>query len=348
MLKYLKPSTLSLYLRKFSGWGTPLRKARRTYLILRLTKCTVIILLGCLGPFLSRVSMAQPFHGMDCYAGFHSKFPVKRFLRQYPEGLKRPGISLLFGTFGKNTQILEDYVTRFGAERHLIYIYFSNECSRRMGWKLRYEFLPTLSCKDYTFNLEKRLIDRQVRHHAQQIIRMLEPFIQPTTTLVVATGLESSMTDKAHMILANLIREEFNALCQIKRCRLLLSRNPSAPIVTNRAGAELIEIHGRFPNGDVFNMDGWSIKFGDHPDFFQATALNEAKGHFRNANLFGKFAVFGWSATQQGVYGLRNFGVKVPHRKRHFVVTDAAIPEAQTLLRRSSYGLQALASTADD
>ena len=80
--------------------------------------------------FIPIIAIAQESTvGMAFYSIQNKTFPCEKALKVY-DGIKKPALMFLWGTFGDNLSCVEKFVDL--PQKHKeVYIHFSNECCRR-------------------------------------------------------------------------------------------------------------------------------------------------------------------------------------------------------------------------
>lgn len=257
------------------------------------------------------------FCGISAYACMHQDFPTKAFLRQFPEGMKNPCVSVLCGTFGRNRRTLDAFLSKFVGRRTLIQFHISNGPSRRSGRLGKGSFAAGLSVSEFNRVWEAGG-NRKLLRQLDRFIDRILPF--PASMVLVCPELEDNMTDLAWQQFAQAVRD---------RCSLKIVRNPC---MGGRSldGADFKEVHGLRPAAkkELANLDGVSINFGDGEKQYLEWCSPAEAGRWLQ-RCAGK-AAFLWSANQQGL----GTGKKPPppHKEREFVVTEKAISGMRAIL----------------
>lgn len=271
------------------------------------------------------------YTGISAYASMHPEFPVGRFLRQFPDDIKYPAISVLSGSFGWDSQIIERFVKKFADRPHLIEIFLANGCARRRGQKEAGSLASEYSIAAFNralTNGEKRLREKVARR-ITKIQKHIFSYGNPNTRFVLALELEDNMSDAAAENFVGLVRKLVPTIPVLRNPLKSSASQGSADYFERHAGG-----WSSLKRGMFYNMDGLSVDYDDGENFFQPFSFKIARDLMRGSRAT---ATFIWSARQQGYpIGFEGWENVPAKRSRTFVVTDRAIEGARWLLSEES------------
>jgi hypothetical protein len=237
--------------------------------------------------------------GISAFAILNANFPIAKFLEQYPSGVKNPAIAVLLLHFGRKAKNLKAFCDKFKDRKHLVEMH--------LGFR---DFTDSELLKMTAAT--KRKIDAKIKE-AKRVMRVAG---NDNTVWIVSPILEDTNSFKAWQVYARIVRKELSL--PIVRCT----------IGTSAKGGRFEEKHGKNPcfsrdkKRCIANPDGVSINYGGKEKYDRQLSESQAM-NYKNS-MRGRFAVFTWSADQQGLGGTTNYQ-KPPIDKRKYVVTDAAI-----------------------
>lgn len=263
--------------------------------------------------------------GLSAYGICSPTFPVKRFMRCFPENIEYPAIAILYGTFGYSKKGIKAFCAAFADRKHLIECHISNECSRRTG-RQGNQILPNLNVAGYQNWLEHQLPvlrRKPIKERVDEVLAFLKPVTNSNTIITLSPGLESDLHGQALDILNSMV-------LKMSQKKIVYSANGSAD---GLHGANFLESHSIYPSPTCayWNNDGTSIAFHDGEDFAPCVQMNTYLESFRK-NWSTKKAVFIWDASSQGLDG-SSLTNPIGYTGRDFKVTDNAILGKYTMLR---------------
>lgn len=262
------------------------------------------------------------YFGISAHAGMHPKFPVNRFLKQFPDDLNHAAITILSGSFGWSSKLIRQFASQY--PNGLIEVYLGNGCARRSRPE-KGDFAPEYSVKAYDQALiskDKSLIRKIERRLGKIYSNIFD--LAPTCRHVLCPELEDNMSDEAAIAICKIIGR--------LRPDLELVRNPCTRGhgTVPRTYYELHGIHYNGAPGIILNMDGISLDAKDGSRFFQRASESTVKRMLDTSNAL---ATFIWSARQQGYPNLSNWSQKPPKKSRTFEVSDQEITMIKQLLK---------------
>jgi len=289
-------------------------------------------ILTILALFFIPFAYAEPQIGLGYYAIQNKTFPCDKALKAF-EGVKKPALMFLWGTFGDEKLCLKKFLNLPQKEKE-IYIHFSNECCRRNNTCKKGEFLKDTPVWKLNSLLAKG--DKKTKEAYKKRFAKIYEFIETETkknsnTKIewhISTGLEDNYT------FANKKRV-FNILKNLKKDTDLKDNikiyvNPLDGVCINSK----CEVHNKRTgtnNHWLFLPDGYCVKPFDacNNNVFTINELNaKILAQTKNGNKF-----FLWWSEQQGRYGEPPSKAKPP-RQRTIRITDTQIKDANQILRR--------------
>lgn len=287
-------------------------KKRRSYI-------KAVLLFGAaVAYFVLACRVLQADVGAAYYAIQHERWPCERTLRVF-DGVAKPSISVLWHTFGDNTQCLDRFVN--DARPKQLEIHLINEVCQRNRRCGPYEFLANISTSEYERRLTQRdpkllaAIKNYAKAPADFVARHkgnFECFISP--------GLESNLSDRAAKTLNDTIRPMFPG-CKIVRNPAGISR------YRGKAGGEILEVHGPNPKIGppcIANLDGNDVSFARRPALLSQGSINE-RSLMDWIGRMGKCeAAHIWTAEMNGISS--HGGFVDPRQRSNF--PDAVLVES--------------------
>jgi hypothetical protein len=286
---------------------------------LRKTLITGFILGLAAAYFLIACKSLHADPGVAYYAIQHKDWPCDRTLKVF-EGVAKPSLSVLWHSFGDNTQCLEKFINDSRPKQ--LEIHLINEVCQRNRRCGPYEFLANTSTADY----EKRLASRDpklisaIKNYAKAPSEFLKRH-QGKFECYVSPGLESNLSDRGAKTLNDAIRPMFPG------CAIV--RNPAG---INRArglaGAEIIEVHGPNPRISpecIANLDGNDVSFARRPALLTAGSINERSLMDYLTRMQKCRAAYIWTAEMNGL-NPHDKGFVDPRKRSNF--PDANLIEA--------------------
>ncbi len=259
-------------------------------------------------------SLNNPFVCTTSLAAMNSSYPCEANLRAL-ERARKPGIQVLYGTFGYDTSCLYSFAIRFQSRQSFVSIAFSNEARRRQNLLGEREMYRHDSVRGYNARLERMdsvteaTIVRRLREISEILLELERLGV---TERSVTSGLEDNYTCKAWMKLDAIMRRELPPGTKIVR-------NPLKPSATECASdVDHFELHEKDPGmwgDDVVSTDGLVYSERQHKEW----AL-KAKRQWVNAICF-------WKPAWQGVNPKKFVSIE----KRVFKFPESDIEEIQRL-----------------
>jgi len=241
------------------------------------------------------------FLGISGFALLHSNFPINQFLEQYPDKPKNnPAVAVLLNYFGKKAENLKLFCDKFACKQsHLVELH--------------------LGFRDFTsaelVKMDKRC-KAKIASKVKEAKRVIKVAGNDKTVFIICPILEDTVTVKSWAALAKEVR---------KTIKLPLVRST---LNASSTGGKFEERHGANPKFTrpigrcIANPDGVSMNYGGKEKYDKQISESQAIAYRKKYNRC--FAVFSWSADQQGLGGTANYN-KPPVSKRKYVVTAAAI-----------------------
>lgn len=270
--------------------------------------------------------------GQAYYAIENKTFPCEKALKAY-EGVKKPTLMFLYGTFGDDLSCVEKFI-KMNKKDKQVYIHFSNECCRRNKTCKKGELLKNVSVNDLNKRLEKKDKNtlKKYENRMDEILLFIDKIQKenPNTTWYISTGLEDNYTLKAKKIVYNKLRE----------FKKKSKNSDKITIYVNPLNSECIinkcEIHNKNlgrNNHWVYLPDGYCVKPFDACNYNVFTEAEQNKKI--NEQLKNKNSYFVWWSEQQGRYG-EPASLAKPPRKRIIKISDKQIQEANKLLKKGN------------
>jgi len=238
------------------------------------------------------------YKGVSGFAIMNKNFPIKRFLKQYPNDLDKPFLPILFNFFGRNWNGIDQFLEEFGDRPHLL-----------------------------EFHLCFRNPDPDMADHARRIVRQMEKRQNDNTTVLIDPILEDVCrnTDEWKQWARNVRKQ---VPYKLVRCSLK----------SRAAGGAYQEYHGnnprftRQPKRCIANPDGLSINFNDNENYHNTMSVSQAKTYLQTYK--NVYAIALWSANQQGLGKQQGWSSTNPAPEhRNYIVTDEAINGMRQLLK---------------
>lgn len=238
------------------------------------------------------------FLGISAFALLNANFPTKQFLSQYPCDYKKPAIAVLLNYFGKKAKNLKAFTDKFADRPHLVELH--------------------LGFRDFTTSelMEMRAATRKIiEAKIKEAKRVIKVAGNKNTKFIICPILEDNVTLAAWKKYASMVRKEL---------KYPLVRSTVGKDFGGGRYEELHTVRPRFhrPLGRcIANPDGVSINWGDE-DYDEQISPAQAVKYKQDYSCC--YAVFTWSADQQGLGGTSDYH-KPPVGKRKFVVRPEAI-----------------------
>lgn len=256
-------------------------------------------------------AQASEFTGLAAFAAMNPRFPCDAYLRSQSSA-PRPGMVVVWGTFGYDATCVARFIERFSDRPHLLQIHLSNEVCRRNKRCKEFEVRPHWNIRRYNQALDSK--DSQLFAELTARVQFIRHFVETlqtsNTTVVLSAGLEDNYSISAFRNLLELLRAEWPGL---------ISRNPLRP-ESGRLGADFIEAH-------LLDYD-----FNGEPCI---ATQDGVLGSFRHSEQFIRnfsnqcFATFLWRAETQGAAQR----VWTPPLKRKFRLGERQVRELRTLFK---------------
>lgn len=265
------------------------------------------------------VCKAEPYVGWSSFAAMNKRFPCERFLASY-DGVERPALSVLWGTFGKDMSCIERFMSTTQGRDRLLQIHFSNENCRKKERCLAGELMPRMSVRRFNSALElrRKRVRQAVKRRVENILAKITPLIDDRTKVILTLGLEDQFTDRAALNLKRMIKRDWN---------YGIVRNPLN--VYSRSVARYFEYHSLYPprrEHCVYNPDGRSVRLRGDSKYRPSVSRQEFRRAVRSyCHCTG---IFGWNAESQGI------GEKfVAPRRRSFAFSRADSRRVNMILK---------------
>lgn len=241
--------------------------------------------------------LAESYTGISAYGLTNRHYPHKRFMRQFPEEIKKPAIAILPGSFGWNPVGVKLFNDRFFDRHRIIEIHFSNGCGRKHKRLERYELWYKQTHDNLNYNLEhkKRRTINALLLWTEKVNELLYDAIGNNTEklhLFISVELEDKLTDKAYLVAKEIIRLNINYRIRFVRNKLTCCGN----------GGKYTEVHGDdyfHDHNFIYNLDGLSIDYGDGETYDNQIDLKHVPAWIKKRKK-AKLLLL-WSATQQGL-----------------------------------------------
>lgn len=235
------------------------------------------------------------FGGVSAYpAAAWNRKTIKNYFKCFPDTIKRPATSVLWGPWGEPVPFIEEFIEWAGKRKHLVEIHMSAETARRT-YRHGRQIAPTQSVYQYNKNIINRdtMTMGLIAKRVELIARKIDSIENENTKVVLSVGLEDNLSEEAGCILVDYTTKI------LKKWDLTwkVCRNPM--LRQCKCGRELIEGHGRtFHPGSqhIWNFDG--VHVGSH-DVVEDISYANALKLIEAANKQYR-AVFLWSAKAQG------------------------------------------------
>lgn len=248
------------------------------------------------------------YTGPSGFAIMNNRFPVKRFLSQYPAGHKRPFLPVLYDFFGRSWKGVEAWLEEFWYQQKLL-----------------------------EFHLCFRNPDPNMARSARQIVRKLADINCPKTKLLICPILEDVADNKEWQQWAKKVRQAAPGIPLVR-----------SSLSTKISGGRFEERHGEYPRytnkpakRTIANPDGCTTDFGDNEKYLYGRqdrhqfimSPSDARRYIQRAKKSGRYAAAIWSAYQQGLQHTADWSSGLPVNQREFVVTDEAQEGMRQVLR---------------
>lgn len=258
---------------------------------------------------------AEEFEGFSCFGCTSDAYNVKGadgysmcdkqlFIQDHA---RQPILPILWGTFDNgnpNMNCVYRFIARYQYKPHAIEIHLENGAGRNKGRINPIgDWLPGLNNSAVNALLSALDIPTLVslNERVADIRGRLETHIQPSTTLILSTGLETKRTQLAQAVLIQHLRGIWP---------YLIVGNPT--IGGSRGDTDLLEVHGNRACPShipcIANEDGVRNSLNNSKRFMQ-----------RNANAFARILWEPWGSN-----GKRN-NKWTPHLTRDFNLTDKQV-----------------------
>lgn len=277
-------------------------------------------------------ALAESTVGIGYYSIQNKTFPCDKALRVF-DGVKKPALMFLWGTFGDDLSCVEKFVD-LPQKNKEIYIHFSNECCRRNRTCKKGELLQDMPVWKLNNLLGKS--DKKTKDAIKKRMKKILEFIEnqnkknPNIDWYISTGLEDNYTFAVKKKFFNLLKNE-KAKSELKD-KIKIYVNPLDGTCINPK----CEIHkkdlGR-NNHWLYIPDGYCVKPFDacKTNIFTIDELTaKLLAQKKNGNRF-----FLWWSEQQGRYG-EPASLAKPPRKRTIRITDRQIKDANQILKKGN------------
>lgn len=290
----------------------------------------ILLLLSLIFP-VTTTAEEPPTIGVGYYSIQNKTFPCDKALKAF-EGVKKPALMFLWGTFGNEKICLNKFLNLPQKEKE-VYIHFSNECCRRNNTCKKGEFLkdtPVWKLNSLLANGDKKTKEAYKKRF-NKIYEFIESETKNNTSKItwyISTGLEDNYTfankKRVFYILKNLKKDT-----DLKE-KIQIYVNPLDGTCIN-SRCEIHEKRTGNNNHWLFLPDGYCVKPFDacNNNVFTVNELNaKILAQTKNGNKF-----FIWWSEQQGRYGEPPSKAKPP-RQRTIRITDTQVKDANQILMR--------------
>jgi len=257
--------------------------------------------------------MIKTFTGVAYLAAMHRKFPLHA-LKVF-KGIDRPAMAVLWGFFGKNRKPMIEYMRMCSNRPHFLEIYLLHRWGDPIGGKDRDKLSKLIE------NRNPRIM-RKIRKRILKITKFVDKYANNNTYPVMGYDLESRMTKKAIMIVA----EEVDKIWPYDTCSISHTGIPGADFVEHHHDRQL-------KRGEVGSLDGQEIRFSHRDGNYGKDSLSEAQAHIYMRKNYNKAtAVMYWSKLHQGLTG--NTETSKPPKKRDIRVPIGDIKWMRNSIKR--------------
>lgn len=261
-------------------------------------------------------ALGQDFRGAAMLAAQSPRFPCQQAIRLINQA-QRPGMSVLWSTFGSSLNCLYAFTSANAHRPHLLHVHFSNEACRRNKRCLGQEVFPTLDVRSYNTLLRDypAIAYATIGPRVEQIKQALESISNKNTVLMLSTGLEDNYTERAYESIYKMIRSVWPHL---------MNRNPVSP----KAGA-----------GSAIFLESHLLNKKFENRFCLVSEDGNQQQNKDSVKLFKKykkcFAVFLWRWRWQNNASskVKRAGVFIPPMERRFRITARDVRDVGATLR---------------
>lgn len=266
--------------------------------------------------------------------GFDSR-QCTRALKVF-RGLKEAHLSILWNTFGKNTECIQRFLEESKDKPHSIEIHLANgTCLRPPRYCGRGEPF-------YGFNIDA--LSKAIIKNPSPFLEEYEARIEAIRDLIathgsvltkvsVSFGLEDDLTSQAFEVLRENLSETLRAV------QFHLVRNPNATSFSTINNSYSLELHDWSASIDsrgacIWSNDGRDVRLHDkYPALTGSVSVSEFEGRARSYLGDGCRVLLWWNSQ-----GVSPDGFILPTR-RHFRLTRSDILAVKRLLRRLENGM---------
>jgi hypothetical protein len=266
--------------------------------------------------------MPRHYRGVSAFAMLHENFPIKRFIKCYPPGMRFAGTAILANRFGAKWKHLKLWIDA-QALPHGVEVHFMSGPARRNRNPEKFDLWPELFRHEFNLRLEADSL-KGLDARINRLKARLEDCINPKTEVFICPELEDNLTDDAFQTLISHFRHCFKSWDPQPRW----VRNPCTE--GERPFRCLIERHGitRNPCG-IYNPDGTSVAFHDGEKYFQTVSMKTILSMWTlHSNARMRLV---WPANIQGVGSASSF-VYPSVLERQYIVTDNAIKYCREMM----------------
>lgn len=264
------------------------------------------------------------FKGVSAYSMLHERFPIKRFLKCYPDDMAGAGTAICANRFGVSWGKLKMWCSHFKT-RHCVEAHFmSGPARRNRSWDM-FDHYHGITVSEFNRLIVAGTLPKiEIKIHKFAV--GLHSAVNEKTKLLICPELEDNLSNEAFKILLGLFKAEFKNW----KPRVGFVRSPC------KGGTDLFgcyyEVHGRSTkSAHLFNPDGVSVDFYDGEKYFDTMSMITLMALLKK-HAGAKLRLI-WSANMQGVGQAENFNYPPP-TKRAFIVTDKAQAYCRDILGR--------------
>lgn len=248
-----------------------------------------------------------PYLGPSGYAIMNSKFPVRKFLQQYPDSLNKLFLPILYPFFGKNWDAVTRFLVKFKDKKKLL-----------------------------EFHLCFRNPDPNMVKYAKNIVYEMERLQYSKTKIIVCPILEDNISDAEWKWWAAKVR----CVVPYRIVRSSLKFSATGGKYEEKHGK--YPIFRKPFRCCIANPDGVTVDFDDGERYLHNRSdrdryimdIEGAKKYIRRAKEQHLFAAAVWSANQQRLGQQADWGNKPPVNGPdvEYIVTDKAVKGMQEIL----------------
>jgi len=282
-------------------------------------------------PLFTRPAEAEIVGGVSFYAiQGYSKNECARALKVF-NGLRKPALAMLWGTFGVSNQCIQQYLEKFSATPHILEIHITNNTCLRGRICRRGEILRGIVPRRYNTLLESKDpgLMAALKGRINSIVITMKRIRGENTQLLISTALEDNYSLAAYEVVRSLLVEAQTVT------PFLIVRSPMSGREQNVTNADLFEAHGFSPRIDprwegrcLVNNDGDEIVFRGRvrPGQKRPSELLSYLKRYQSQGCW----VFLWWSGAQGL--LPKLGPRISPMRRTFILRPRDISTINEVL----------------